>query len=996
MKETTVVSSEKAIKDTLDSKLQKFLSTIRVGVDFGEAAGGIAVVQGNKILHAETYIDFHDATLEERRKLRRARRTRHAKKMRLARLRSWVLRQEIPSSIPGARLKNGKAFLPDPYEILKDRRYWVQPDIYQMQGKDPLKASTWLKEAKEGKVDARGFVRALTLIFKKRGYKYDDQELEELSDKALEEFLNSCAELNKGGEMKDSLKELVDQRGSPKLEKAYQAALNRPPEPRKALPRQIKEEDLKQVITAFGKRYHLDENTIARWKLNLAGGVDPNGKRRYGLLNRVLRAARFDNRLRSCCSWCDKNTPRLKKYEIRKMALEAAVGNIRVYWNEFTKRTRPLTDKEKQPFFDWFSKQEQKAKFQKGSKVPVTEREPSRENISKYLEKLRATKRPLRDATGKWRFDFPMLAQLTDLLNRVPKRGRAKLCLKHLKMAAQGGFLCNRHPYGICKQEPDGSHTRLDEAKADPGRRKAPNPKREQHDARVLNRLERILFIPGEKGERAWRFGPVSFITLEIPVPQTEHVKKGEETERKVDTLRQRLHQETNGKCIYCGETISVERTELDHIVPRARNGPDIQMNRIASCKRCNHPDTGKGDKLPREWLSGKKWEDFENRVKALKLPPFKEELLLLEKGADFPDDPTPLARVGGRTGFFTHALQELFKKYEVEPPLLAYVNGKPHIQIVRGEWTSRLRKSWLFKDKEAKQPNFPEKDRSDLYNHAQDAVLLSATPPHTWRNQIFCEQAVRPCVVRKDGKIVTDENGRPTFELRKRPAVALLSLAPDWESYMKTRERPLVRVLGKFKITWKRRFMDLLFYQNPKDLKEKFLHIHKPPKKPAKGGQRRKTQKVPIGGLVINVPHRDGTTGVRKVQVKPAHIAAVLWRNEKGKLIISRERIKPIKKFVSDPFDPPLPASAAIIGRLKKDETIWIDNCFYRVKEFPKGGVTVIPENAIPDALADALNIPKKERKKPQERTLRANKLYAYFEAVKQRQNAPAKPITE
>src|SRR5438045_4083171 len=94
----------------LKKYVEEFLSTLRLGVDFGEAAGGIALVRCNEILHAETFVDFHNTTLETRRTLRRGRRTRHSKKMRLARLRSWLLRQKLTD---GSRL-------PDPYQIMWD------------------------------------------------------------------------------------------------------------------------------------------------------------------------------------------------------------------------------------------------------------------------------------------------------------------------------------------------------------------------------------------------------------------------------------------------------------------------------------------------------------------------------------------------------------------------------------------------------------------------------------------------------------------------------------------------------------------------------------------------------------------------------------------------------------------------------------------------------------------------------------------------------------
>lgn len=1034
---TTIVTAP-ATTSSFNSRIREFLNTTRVGIDFGEVAGGIAVVKGNQILHAETFVDFHDATLETRRRLRRGRRTRHAKKMRLARLRSWVLRQEIPSSIPGGRSKNGKTFLPDPYEILKDRKFWPQGGVYQTSNKHPENAPSWIDLAKEGKVDARGFVRALTLVFKKRGYKYDDQDLEELKDERLEEFLSSCAMLSEAGEMKNTLERVVNERGNAKFINAFQAALTRKPEPRKALPRQIKENDLRQIIEEFGKRYQLEPKLVARWQLNLAGGIDAKGKRHYGLLNRVLRAARFDNRVKSGCSWCGKKTPRIKKLGIREKSLRAAVGNVRVYWNEFSKRTRPLSENEKKPFLEWYSNRVAGANLSKSPKA-ITERAPSRKNIEKYLEQIRAVKRPIRNSKGKWRLGFPMLSQLDDLINRTPKRGRAKLCAEHLETASQGGFLCNRHPDRICKLDRDNqTHIPLDQVKIDPGRRKAPNPKREQRDWRVLKQLENILFTKNETGEKAWRYGPISFITLEIPEPQTERPKKGQETERKVDTLRERLHKETGGKCVYCGKETPVEQTELDHIVPNARGGPDAQINRIASCHTCNHPDTGKGEKLPSEWLSGEKWDEFAERVKTLKLPEFKEQLLLLEKGQGFPDDPTSLARIGGRTGAFVYALQELFKKHGVEIPTTTYMTGKPHIQIVSGRWTSDLRRSWRFKDKIAQQPNFPEKDRSDLYNHAQDAALLAATPPHTWRNRIFTEQAVRPCIVRKN-------DGRPRFELRERPGVALLSLAPDWITFVQKNNAPLVRVLGNFSVSWKRSLLKETLWQKPqildepklvsfspiRDIKVKQIReiISEPHRKKLetiakelglnplnkKDGEktipeeslkkefpklrRLKVRSQKPSAVVVSIKPKDGPVRKQVADPKVASEGAVVWKvaqKKRLKIGISVLRPSAFRKFNVPRFAPPIPGNATQVGKLKRGEILKLDGSYYRAKEFSENNVTLIPENAATDALAKAMNIPKEERKTPPERKLSAKALCSYFEAAEQKENESKKPISK
>lgn len=49
--------------------------------------------------------------------------------------------------------------------------------------------------------------------------------------------------------------------------------------------------------------------------------------------------------------------------------------------------------------------------------------------------------------------------------------------------------------------------------------------------------------------------------------------------------------------CAYCGKTGTLAR---DHVVPRARGGPDNATNIVMACQACN---SSKGDRLPSEWL---------------------------------------------------------------------------------------------------------------------------------------------------------------------------------------------------------------------------------------------------------------------------------------------------------------------------------------------------------------------------------------------------------
>lgn len=488
--------------------------------------------------------------------------------------------------IPGLETRNGNLRLPDPYRLMKDKKYQTLPGFYRVKGNNPDGALTWVSKAKNGDVDAEGFVVALTHIFQKRGYKYDDKDFLDYEDSRLIDFLNSCAMLKEAHEMSKLLEEEIKRREEesgkekPKLHEAFKNALERKRERKKALPRQVREKDLEEIVKAFGERWSLSPEHIEKWKAELTG-----------LLNKIVRHARFDNRLKSGCSWCGKKTPRLSKPETREEAFKAAVGNLRVIRPDG--RRLSLSDEEKAPLFEWYNKRRKNYEFPRGTaKTPVEERAPSEENLRKYLEKIGSPKSWIRSAKGKWKSDFPMLPQLNDLMNRNARRGRARLCVEHMRMQAEGKTMKDA---GLEWQTMR--------------RRNAPNPRREQHDARVLKRIERILFHEGRRGADAWRFGPVSFITLEVPVPvDLERVKKKEFSERKPMTFRERLHDETGGICIYCGETVHIGTMHEEHIVPEAKGGPEGQMNRVASCSTCN---TDKKKHLPSEWLSGSKWDNF-------------------------------------------------------------------------------------------------------------------------------------------------------------------------------------------------------------------------------------------------------------------------------------------------------------------------------------------------------------------------------------------------
>jgi hypothetical protein len=981
----------------LQQRINDFLPKVRVGIDFGEHAGGIAVVQGNKVLHAETYVDFHATTLELRRQLRRGRRTRHAKKMRLARLRSWVLRQRLPD---GSRL-------PDPYQVMHHARFQVQPGIFQTPGTNPAAAPSWVDLAKQGKVDAAGFVRALTLIFQKRGFKWDAIALEEMTDSRLKDFLETAR--IPSDELYADIRRQIDRRlqdpqdpirgktrtPPDELLKLLDAARVRSPQPRIAEHRSVKEADLREVIQGFGGAAKLPTETVLRWRRELCGGTTDPGRVKPGLLNRVLRPARFENRLRSGCAWCGKPTPR--KSKVRHVAYAAAVCNLRVREG---RRVRPLAPSELEVFWRWWDLRPaapggdspEPSPARGGSLTGPRKATPKLEGIKAHLRRLGAQEK--------------MARQIFDLLWNDQPEGRASLCNHHLEMAAKGATMKDA---GVDWQTISV--------------RKAPNPSREQHDARVLRRLEQILFKPGATGQQAWRHGPVQFITLEAPVPETERARKGEQKPRKLETFMERLAKETGGLCIYCDRARPRPVENKDHVYPQSRGGPDVWDNLVPACKACNDE---KGDRTPFEWLGGPsspRWAAFALRVedlavKGVPVPPEdggekrkdaaaklirisdRKRALLLSPEPDYPENPTPLAHVGARPRQFVVALRALFKKYGVEPPRADYQLGEPFVQRAEGRLTSQLRKSWLLKA-DGKTANFPVKDPWDLLNHAQDAALIAACPPHTWRDTIFCYRAVRPKYA-----------GEGRFVWAEQDGLALPGLAPDWAEYIDRRTWPLVRVLGRYPVGWKHTFADQNFYQDPDKLDDKRLRQHVPlaafqfsgrgPDQARHPGESRmasealdkqfravaqsmglkKRQTLPAGklnedfpgvrhvivekqpgGKLARVHPEDGPP--RKVQLKKASEAVVFWV-PKGKplpqLAFSVRWPRPFQKFGVPRHDPALPVGAEIIDVWKRYKAIWLDQTtgqepgFYRVKEFTASAVTVLPENAVTDELARRL----------------------------------------
>ncbi|MDC8450599.1 MAG: hypothetical protein LV473_19915 [Nitrospira sp.] len=284
--------------------------------------------------------------------------------------------------------------------------------------------------------------------------------------------------------------------------------------------------------------------------------------------------------------------------------------------------------------------------------------------------------------------------------------------------------------------------------------------------------------------------------------------------------------------------------------------------------------------------------------------------------------------------------------------PTVNLESDHPFVQRISGRTTTHLRKSWLTKVDGT--DNFPLKNDRDLFNHAQDAALIAACPPHTWRETIFRHRASRP---RWDGNVIEQDG------------LAVPELAPDWAEYMERRTWPLVKVLGSYPISWKRTFADQKFYQNPQQLDDKRLVQNVPSENQEgapPGSRHMKVEKQP-GGRLARVRPDDGPA--RKIQLKGASEAVVFWlyKDESLKNLKWSIRYPAIfSKFSVPRHDPGIPQDAKVLATWYRHTVIHLDEQtryepgFYRVIKLQKTGVTLIPENSMTRDLEDRLKLGK------------------------------------
>ena len=187
----------------------------------------------------------------------------------------------------------------------------------------------------------------------------------------------------------------------------------------------------------------------------------------------------------------------------------------------------------------------------------------------------------------------------------------------------------------------------------------------------------------------------------------------GVESPKGQDIIKMRLWQEQDGRCMYSGEEIEISRltepgyVDVDHIVPYSICFDDRMANKVLVLAKENRQ---KGNRLPMQYLQGKKRDEFVVRVNCSKLKWAKKTRLLKE---NISEETEWKQRNLQDTQFIASYLRGYIEENLLFSP---FDSGKKrHIIAVNGAITAYVRKRWVIQK---------IRENGDLH-HAVDAVVI-------------------------------------------------------------------------------------------------------------------------------------------------------------------------------------------------------------------------------------------------------------------------------
>lgn len=280
-----------------------------------------------------------------------------------------------------------------------------------------------------------------------------------------------------------------------------------------------------------------------------------------------------------------------------------------------------------------------------------------------------------------------------------------------------------------------------------------------QNDPIVRHRL---TLFSDRLDELAERFGPPDFVVLEFvrtdfmgrkakkefedfqrqrakerAAAREEAAKAG--AQERAAGLKMELLRAQQGECLYRpDDKLIPEKLDeyvIDHIVPRAKGGPDAAVNYVLTTRRTNDE---KADRTPYEWLAGKEgWSAYVERIKKRigTLRNKKVQLLTSPDAETLVEKYTALAE----TAWISKLAQTIIGLRFGWPGGIA--DGKRKVTVVSGGLTGRIRRKYklnsLLNPGAKTEEEAEQKNRNDDRHHALDAMVISFIP--NWaRNDKF------------------------------------------------------------------------------------------------------------------------------------------------------------------------------------------------------------------------------------------------------------------
>jgi len=195
--------------------------------------------------------------------------------------------------------------------------------------------------------------------------------------------------------------------------------------------------------------------------------------------------------------------------------------------------------------------------------------------------------------------------------------------------------------------------------------------------------------------------------------------------------LKMELFKAQRGQCLYSGQRLHETKIEdyvIEHIVPRAKRGPDAVINYVLTTEELNND---KSDHIPFEWPYLKKqWDAYTQRVESCAgaLGVKRVRLLVSPDAVELAQKYTALAETAWISKLAQTILNLKFGWTNGNTP-----DGRKAVVVVPGGLTARIRRKYslnsLLAGDGVDEEEAEKKNRKDHRHHALDAMVISFLP---------------------------------------------------------------------------------------------------------------------------------------------------------------------------------------------------------------------------------------------------------------------------